>query len=92
MVVKGNTSSSAQSVIFETPVSVKSYSLVNKSAGSLTVTAGAILGSTLVLFCSKILTANDSYQYIGNDVLIEKGYSVFVTASGASLDYYFFIE
>lgn len=92
MVIKGTASAQVTTTpAMEAVANLVSYSLVNKSGGSLTVTAGVILGSTLILFCSKVLGANDSFQYTGEKIIIEKGYSIYVYTSGASLDYHFSI-
>lgn len=92
MVIKGTTSTSFQSVAFETPVKIISFSLVNTTGGAVNATAGAIQGSTLGDFCSKPLAANESFLYEGQPIIVEKGYSIYVTASTASIKYYFSIE
>ena len=63
MVFNGSTSSSVSSTFFDNSVEIISFSLVNNSAGSLTVTAGIIEGSTLVNIYSGAIAANSSYQY-----------------------------
>jgi hypothetical protein len=92
MVERGTTSTQYSGEPMETPSKIISYSLVNNSAGALTVTAGAINGSTLVRFYSEPIAANESFQYNGQDIILEKGWAVYVSASGASVDFYFSIE
>lgn len=91
MVVSGNISGSFSSISFETAATIRSYSLVNKAGATNTVSAGIILGSTLVEICREPLDSDKSVRETDCYIVIPKGYSLYVNGSG-STDYYFTIE
>jgi hypothetical protein len=92
MVVKGTTSSSASSDFFTSSSEIISYSLVNNSGGALIATVGILEGSTVANIYSGSLGANESYQYVGEAIIIPTGTRILVTAGGASIDFYFSIK
>lgn len=91
MVFSGTTSGNATSEFFLTPVNITSFSLVNNSGSSLTITAGVLYGSTIVLFYSGVIGANSSFNYTGEQITVLKDYRLLVTTSGAGCNYYFTI-
>jgi hypothetical protein len=89
-VFAGNTSSSAISDSYDIATDIKSFSLVNKTGGTINVTVSILYGSTNVSVYKGQLSANGSYR---DDVpqRLLKERTVYVLTDG-SLDYYFTIE
>lgn len=92
MVFSGTTASNASSAFFESASEIVSYSLVNNTGGALTITAGVLYGSTVVLFYSGVISANSSFTYTGDNITVLGDYRIIVTTSGAGCDYYFSIK
>lgn len=88
----GTTSSSAIGDAINIPYKVKSFSVANKTGGSITVSVGVVYGSTIVYWLyNEPLNSGENYVWLGDEILIESGYAIFVSAS-ASCDYYFSTE
>lgn len=87
----GNTSGSIASIAKDIPCKILSYSLVNQTAGSITVTVTVIPdGGTPVDVWSGSIAANAT-QSDDKQILLLGGYQILVTTSG-SVDYYFSYE
>ena len=87
----GTTTTTAIGDAINIPYMVKSFSIANKTGGSVTVSAGIVFGSTVVYWLyNESLAAGENYVWPGEEILVEAGYAIFVTASGSS-DYYFSI-
>lgn len=87
----GNTSGSIASIAKNIPAKIVSYSLVNQTAGSITVTVTIIPnGGTPVDVWSGAIAANAT-QSDDKKILLLTGYQILVTTSG-SVDYYFSYE
>lgn len=90
MVISGNTSGSILSDVFKIAGWVKSYSLVNKTAGTITVSVAVVTAGGQVFTDSVSLAANAAQKTdVGFE--IQAGSELLITAGG-SLDYYFTIE
>ena len=84
----GNTSGSIASIAKNIPAKIVSYSLVNQTAGSITVTVTIIPnGGTPVDVWSGAIAANAT-QSDSTNIFLLRGYQILVTTSG-SVDYYF---
>lgn len=90
-VFSGNTSTSALSTAYNIAAKIKSFSLVNKSGGSLTVSVSIILGSTNTSIYSGTIDSGETYVHNGGKIKILKEAQVYVLVNG-SCDYYFSIE
>jgi hypothetical protein len=87
-VFSGNTSGSIASIAKNIPSEIVSYSLVNQTGGSITVTVTIIPnGGTPVDVWSGSIAANATQSDDKNIVLLS-GYQILVTTTG-SVDYYF---
>lgn len=86
----GNTSSIATNNSYNIVSKIISYSVSNKGASN-TIAVGIVYGSTIVEIFRKVLSANESFQYLGEPISIPADYSIVVTATD-STDYYFSIE
>ena len=90
-VFEGNTSGSIASIAKNIPAKIISYSLVNRTGGSITVSVLIIPdGGTPVYVWSGSIAAN-STQSDDKDIILLKGYQILIITSG-SVDYYFSIE
>ena len=90
-VFSGNTSGSIASIAKDIPSKLLSYSLVNQTAGSITVTITVIPnGGTPVDIWSGSIAANAT-QSDDKQVILLNGYQLLITTSG-SVDYYFSYE
>ena len=84
----GNTSGSIASIAKNIPAKIVSYSLVNQTAGSITVTVTIIPnGGTPVDVWSGAIAANAT-QSDSTNIFLLRGYQILGTTSG-SVDYYF---
>jgi len=90
-VFQGNTSTTATSTAANVNLYIGSFSLCNKSGGSITVSAGILYGSTFYVVYNKSLAAGESYIYTGGKILLKANYQVYVSVSG-SCDYIFTFE
>lgn len=87
----GNTSGSIASIAKDIPSKLLSYSLVNQTAGSITVTVTVIPnGGSPVDIWSGSIAANAT-QSDDKQVILLNGYQLLITTSG-SVDYYFSYE
>lgn len=91
MVFQGNTTSTATSTAKTIPASIVSFSIANKTGGSITASVGILYGSTFYIIYNKSLTTGEGYVYPGQPITLPTGYRVFVSVSG-SADYYFSIK
>lgn len=90
-VFSGNTSGSIASIAKDIPSKLLSYSLVNQTAGSITVTVTVIPnGGSPVDIWSGSIAANAT-QSDDKQVILLNGYRLLITTSG-SVDYYFSYE
>lgn len=92
-VFSGSTSTSATSTAYTSPATIKSFSLVNKSGGAITVSASILYGSTNVsiMESSKSLAAGEAYRVDLTNIVLLPNYLIYVLVSGAT-DYYFTIQ
>ena len=87
----GNTSGSIASIAKDIPSKLLSYSLVNQTAGSITVTVTVIPnGGSPVDIWSGSIAANAT-QSDDKQLILLKGYQILITTTG-SVDYYFSYE
>jgi len=91
MVIKGNTTSAYFGVSMDAASNIISYSVVNKSGATNVVSVGVVYGSTAIEIFRKSFNSNESFQYLGEKIIIEKNYGVYIVCSG-STDFYFSIE
>ena len=90
-VFSGNTSGSIASIAKDIPSKILSYSLVNQTAGAITVTVTIIPnGGSPVDIWSGSIAANAT-QSDDKQVILLNGYQLLITTSG-SVDYYFSYE
>lgn len=91
-VLKGNTSSAAQSTAYSIPAYLISFSVVNKTGGAVTINVGILYGSTYdIIPLSKSLAIGEAYIYSGQPILIPINHQISLTTSG-NVDYYFTIQ
>lgn len=92
MVFSGNTATSAASVVFESPVTIKSFSITNKTGGAVTINVSVLYGSTNTWISplDKSVAANDFYED-DKKIVIQPGRQIYISVSG-QVDYYFTIE
>ena len=92
-VLSGNTADSATSTAYTNTVEIKSFSLVNKTGGAVTVNVSILFGSTNVWITpfEKSLSVNEAYIYSGEPIKLTPGMVIYVLVSG-STDYYFSID
>jgi hypothetical protein len=96
MVISGNTASTTSSAVINIAANIISYSLCNKSGGSITASIGIVYGSTItyILYNEPLAaagTATCNYIYLGEKIGIAPNRSIFISVSG-SCDYYLTIE
>lgn len=91
MVFKGNTATNATSTANTIPTSIVSFSIANKTGGSVTASVGILYGSTFYIIYNQSLTSGTSYVYTGNPITVPANNQIYVNVSG-SCDYYFSIE
>ncbi len=94
-VFKGNTASTATSEANNIPSDIISFSIANKTGGTITASVGVLYGSTATYFLyTKPLAAagalESEYIYTGKPIRIEANHQIFVSVSG-STDFYFTI-
>lgn len=82
--------SSNLSQAYNIPSIIKSFSLVNKTGGGVTVTVGIIYGSTFDILYNKALATATEFIYIGKEILLPANNRIYISASGAT-DFYFSI-
>lgn len=90
-VIQGNTAGSIASTAKQIASTIKSYSLVNKSGGSITVSVliqKTGISTTYVM--TKTLALNESYTN-NDEIKLLSDYYIIITTSG-SVDYYFSIQ
>lgn len=66
------------------PSLIRSFSLVNKTGGGVTVTVGLIYGSTFDILFNEPLAAAGKFIYSGNDILLPANNRIYIAASGAT--------
>jgi hypothetical protein len=76
---------------YNIPSIIKSFSLVNKSGGGITVIVGIIYGSTFDILYNKALTTATEFIYTGGDILLPAHNQIYISASGGVCDFYFTI-
>lgn len=88
----GNTSTSASSTPYNIPAKIKSFSLVNKTGGAITVNVSILYGSTniSIIPMNKSLAVNEAYIYSGEEILLLAERQIYVLVSG-SCDFFFSI-
>lgn len=86
----GNTSTSATSTANSIAAKIISFSLVNKTGGSLTVAVALLYGSTNTYIYSGTIAANATYTNNVERKLLA-GYSIYLLVNG-SCDYKFDVE
>lgn len=91
VIFSGNTSTSALSDAKNIASRLKSFSLVNKSGGSITVSVSILYGSTNISIYSGDIDAGAAYVHTGEEIGILKERRIYVLVSGAC-DYYFTLE
>lgn len=93
-VISGNIASTYTSTAYNIPALIKSFSLANKTGGTITVTVGIVYGSTFDILYNNTLAASGSadcgYVYTGREILLPALNRLFIAVSG-SCDFYFTI-
>lgn len=87
----GNTNASVTSTAYDIVSTIVSFTLANKTGGSITASVGVLYGSTFYFLYNKSISTGDSYIYLGAPIDIPATYQIYVSVSG-SCDYYFTIE
>ena len=93
-VLQGNTSGSIAGLPYGIPAKIKFFSLVNKTAGAITVTASIVEQGTnnLINITPNAVTLNANQAYISDDeITLNSGFVFYLVVSG-STDYYITIE
>lgn len=88
---QGNTSTNAISTAYNIAKKVTSFSLANKTGGSITVSIGVLYGSTIYWLYNYSLSTAQSYIYAGEPIILEAERQVYISVSG-STDYYVTID
>lgn len=86
-----STATNATSTAYTIPFKIVSFSLANKTGGSITATVGILYGSTFDVLYSKSITTGDSYIYGLSYILLPANNQIYVAASGAC-DFIFTLE
>lgn len=86
---EGNTSTSAVSTAKNIPATIISFSLVNKTNGTITVSVSLLFGSSNIYIYSGTIAANATYTDSTKRIL-PTGDVLYVLTTG-SLDYFFSI-
>lgn len=89
-VIKGNTAGSILSSPFLRPVKITSYSIVNKTAGAITVSVIIASGLTQTHVNYLSLAANEA-SLVDVELKVLAGDELLLVTSG-SIDYYFNVE
>jgi hypothetical protein len=91
-VFKGTTGSSVSSGTYNVPCEIKTFVIVNKSGGAITLNASIVVGSTLVslLPYNLVLDTGDTV-YEDAPIKILSDFSIYLTTTG-NVDYYFSIS
>lgn len=91
-IFSGNTATSATSSPYNIAGEIKSFSIVNKTGGAVTIDVSILFGSTNVniIPLNKSLALGEAYIYSGEPILLLAERTIYVVASG-SVDYYFSI-
>lgn len=92
-VFSGNTTGSILQVAYNIPSTSMSFSLVNKSGGSITVNLYISngVGTDVSIVPSNLTLDDGDTVYSDSNIRIIAGSSIFITTSG-SLDYYISLE
>lgn len=90
-VFSGNTSSSATSTAYAVPAKIISWSLVNKSGGSLTYSVAILYGSTNTYIANGTLSSGGEVRVTLTDIVLLIGRQIYVLVNG-STDYFFTIS
>lgn len=86
-VFSGNTTTGAGSTPNNIPAKILSFSLANKTGGSINVSVSILFGSTNVFIYSGSIAANASYTDAAERIL-QTGHTIYVLTTG-SVDYFF---
>lgn len=87
----GNTATNKTSPAYNIPAKIISFSVVNKSGGTITVTVGIVYGSTFDVLYNKSLASGTEYVYSGGDIILPAHNQIYISVS-ASTDFYFSIQ
>lgn len=87
----GNTSSSALSTAYDLPYTITSWSIVNKSGGSLAYSVSIIYGSTNIYIANGTLSSGGEFRVALTEEILLAGRQIYVLVNGSS-DYYFSIK
>lgn len=89
----GNSATSAVSTAYNISSKIKSFSLVNKTGGAITVNVSILYGSTniSIIPMNKSLAVNEAYIYTGEEITLLAGRRIYILVNG-SCDYFFSIE
>lgn len=91
-VFQGNISGIAISSSYDIPAKITSFSIANKTGGSVTVSVAIVVGSVnRNILYNYSIAAGQSYVYSGEPILFLPATVIGVTTSG-SCDYYFTID
>jgi len=90
-VLKGNTSGSIASVAYNIPSTISSYSLTNKSGGSITANLVVIPNGGTPVYVWSGSIATGASQMSDVPIKLLAGYQILIIVSG-SCDYYFSIN
>jgi hypothetical protein len=94
-VFSGSCTTNNTSAAYNITMVIKSFSLANKTGGSVNVTVGIKYGSTFDILYNHPLTASGSsgcdYSWSGGDILLPPYNQIFISVSGVT-DFYFSID
>jgi hypothetical protein len=91
-ILAGNTSGSIQSVAYKNPCKIVSFTLVNKSGGSISVNVFIDTGQAVhVIPMNSLVQISGAYIYSGEPIYLLANHSIAVLTTGA-VDYYFTLE
>lgn len=91
-IFSGSCNSNNISQAYNIPSIIKSFSLVNKTSGGITVVVGIKYGSTFDILYNKALASGTEFIYSGKDILLPSLNQIFISVSGGGVvDFYFTI-
>lgn len=90
-VIQGQTSGSIVALSYDIPSTIKSFSIVNRTAGTINFIVGVLVGDGNFRYI-RYGTLNASEDYVDDvNVRLLAGYQIWVQVSG-TVDYYFSLE
>jgi len=91
-VLQGNTTGSIAGIPYNIPSKIISFSLTNKSGGSITVTVSIASNNTgtRVDVCTVSINTSETYTH-SDPIIMLSEYTIYLVTSG-SVDYYFSIQ